>query len=78
MRDNVRDHIARLVREEMDRQGKRHRELAAVLGVDQSSTTLRINGRRSFRAEELVKVAAWLQVPVDRLLPSPTVSERAA
>ena len=61
--------IAGEVRAEMGRQQKTHRELAAVLGLDQGSTSLRINGHRSFRAEELADAAEWLGVPVTTFLP---------
>lgn len=73
--DDRRTAIAREVRAEMGRQQKTHRELAAVLGLDQGSTSLRIGGHRSFRAEELAATAEWLGVPVAAFLIEP---ERAA
>lgn len=48
----------------MARQFKTQRDLAALLSVDQGSASLRLQGERSFRAEELVAVAEWLDVPV--------------
>lgn len=60
----IRQRIAAEVRAEIARQGVTHRQLGNVLGLDQSSTSLRIQGRRPFRAEELVAVAGFLGVPV--------------
>lgn len=73
MQSDVRATIAAEVREEMARQGRSQRQLATLLEVDQGSTSLRLQGARSFRAEELVKIAGWLGVPVTRFIP-----ERAA
>lgn len=65
--------IAAEVRAELGRQNKTHREVGEILGLPQSSTTLRINGERSFRAEEILKLADALSVPVDRFLMTPVV-----
>jgi len=73
---DVRGQIAAEVRAEMARQMKGQRELAELLGVDQGSTSLRLQGERSFRAEELVRVAEWLGIPIGRL--TPAVTEQVA
>ncbi len=71
----TREHIAAEVRAELARQQKVQRDLAAVLQVDAGSANLRLSGKRSFRAEELVTIADWLGVPVIQFLGAP---ERAA
>jgi transcriptional regulator with XRE-family HTH domain len=60
----IRQRIAAEVRAEIARQGVTHRQLGNALGLDQSSASLRIQGRRPFRAEELVAVAEFLGVAV--------------
>ncbi len=67
----VRRAIAAEVRAELARQNKTHREVAEILGLPQSSVTLRINGDRAFRAEEIVKLAEGLGVPTERFLVVP-------
>jgi transcriptional regulator with XRE-family HTH domain len=71
--DDRRAAIASAVLAEMTAQGKTQRELADVLGIDQGSTFLRVRGRRSFRAEEIVAIAEWLGRPVEQF-----ASERVA
>lgn len=66
--DGRKSAIAAEVRAELARQRKTHTELAGVIGVDQGSASLRVQGQRSFRAEELVLVAEWLGVPVSQFL----------
>lgn len=75
MPSDVRSQIATEVRAEMARQFKTQRDLAKLLAVDQGSASLRLQGERSFRAEELVRVAEWLDVPVTQFTDA---SERAA
>ena len=55
--------IAAEVRAELARQNKSHREVAAWLDLAQPAVTLRIQGRRPWRAEELATIAAHLGVP---------------
>lgn len=73
--DDRRHAIAAEVRAELSRQHMTHSQLGEIIGVDQGAATLRIRGARSFRAEELAKVADWLGVPVSNFFP---VAERAA
>lgn len=56
------EQIAAEVRAELARQNKSHRDVAAWLAMPQSSATLRIQGRRPFRAEELATLADRLGV----------------
>lgn len=58
----------------MARQFKTQRDLGELLGVDQGSASLRLQGERSFRAEELVRVAHWLDVPVGQFTEIPAAA----
>lgn len=78
MATDVRDLIAQEVRAEMARQDKTQDEMSAVLDIDQAAISLRLRGRRSFRAEELVKIAAWLGVPVSKFMVEATDVEAVA
>jgi hypothetical protein len=64
---NTRDRIAAEVRAELARQQKAQKDLIEFMGLPQPSVSLRLNGTRSFRAEELVDIADWLGVTVDHL-----------
>jgi transcriptional regulator with XRE-family HTH domain len=66
MSNEVRDTIAAEIRAEMARKQKTQYDLADVLGIPQSAVSLRLNGKRPFRAEELPIVAGLLGVPVER------------
>jgi len=48
----------------MARQNRTQRALALAIGIDQASAGVRLQGKRPFKAEELVAVAAWLGVPI--------------
>jgi transcriptional regulator with XRE-family HTH domain len=73
--DNTREVIAAEVRAEMARQQKLQSALGELLGLPQQSISRRLRGEIPFRAEELVRVADWLGVPVSQFLPA---SERVA
>lgn len=60
--------IAAEIRAEMARQQKTQRDLGEVLGIDQGSASLRLSGRRSFRAEELAAIAEWLGRPIGQFM----------
>ncbi|HZN72438.1 MAG TPA: helix-turn-helix transcriptional regulator [Micromonosporaceae bacterium] len=77
MPSNVRDQIAAEVRAELARQQKTQRQAGEVLDLPQPSVQLRLKGERAFRAEELVKLAAWLGVPVEQFLPAPASAGHA-
>ena len=70
VRDDTRKHIAGEVRAEMARQQKKQDELGEVLGLPQQAISPRVRGERSFRAEELAALAAWLDVPLERFMPT--------
>lgn len=74
MQADVRRAIAAEVRAEIARQCKTQRDVAEVIGVDQGSAGRRLNGERSFRAEELAAVAAWLGVPPAQFMPAPAAA----
>lgn len=69
MSDDVRQGIASEVRAELARQKKTQYDLAKVLGLPQPAVSLRLTGRRPFKAEELVAVAGFLGVPVAQFMP---------
>lgn len=55
----------------MARQNLSQRQVGDMIGIDQSSLQLRLSGQRPFRAEELVRLADALSVPVGQFLPAP-------
>lgn len=69
---DAREFIAAEVRAELARQDKPQSFVADVLGLDAGSVSLRLAGKRPFRAEELLAVANALGVPASQFL------ERAA
>lgn len=68
--DDQRSAIAAEVRAALARHRKTQRDLAEVLGVPQSSVWLRLQGRRSFHAEEIAAISKWLAEPLARLMPT--------
>ncbi|MGO1400950.1 MAG: helix-turn-helix domain-containing protein [Flaviflexus sp.] len=55
------------------RQGKQQIELAEFVGLHKSSLSRKVLGKTSWSAEDLVKSAAFLQVPLSALLPESAV-----
>lgn len=53
----------------MARQSKTQAELAEALGMPKQVISLRMLGRRAFRAEELAAIANWLGVPIGVFVP---------
>ncbi len=45
--------------------GMKQREIAAILGIRQSTLSLKINNKRPFYLEEALKMARLLQIPDD-------------
>lgn len=74
----MREAIAARVRGLMAERRKTQRELGEVLGIPQSSVSLRLTGERAFRAEELTLIADFLGAPVEQLLIRPAVPASAA
>ncbi len=66
-----RERIAAEVRAELARQQKTQRDVAEILGLPQPVVSLRLQGKRAFRAEELGKLAEALSVPISRFFPEP-------
>lgn len=64
--------MAAEIRAEMARQRKTGRELAAHLHCSQQSASRRVNGETAIDLDELASIAEWLEVPVMKLLGSPT------
>jgi len=69
--NDQRRYIAGEVRAEMARQKKRQDLLAAALGITESATSKKLHAQRSFRTDELLKLAHFLGVPVTQFLPEP-------
>ncbi|MDR6117229.1 transcriptional regulator with XRE-family HTH domain [Aeromicrobium sp. SORGH_AS981] len=59
-------HAAAELRAEMARQGKRKNDLAGALGVTAHTAARRFHGDVPLDVAELVCVAEWLGVPVER------------
>lgn len=68
-----RESIAAEVRAELARQSKTQRQVAELIGMPQQALQLRLTGKRSFRAEELVLIADALGVPAHQFLLRPAV-----
>jgi len=66
--DQQRDLIAANVRAEVARQGRRHNDAAAVLGIHKANLSRRMRGEVAFRADELALLADWLGVPIASLV----------
>lgn len=62
--------IAAEVRAALARHQKTQDDLAAVLGIVQPAVSARLTGNRSFRAEEIAAIAHWLDMPVEKLIPT--------
>lgn len=60
------ERIASQVRAELARQGKGRGFLVELLGLHPTSMSLRLSGKRSFRAEELVAIADALGISAAR------------
>ena len=73
-----RERIAAEVRAELARQGKTQRQTAELVGMTQQALQMRLAGTRSFRAEEIAKLAEMLGVSVEQFLPAPTAAVDAA
>lgn len=74
MSNSVRESIAAEVRAVLARHDKSQRDLAGLLGIDQASAWARLRARRSFRAEEVALIAAWVDEPIGVLIPVPARS----
>jgi hypothetical protein len=59
--------VAAEVRAEMGRQHRHAADLAAALGVSTTTARTRMSGAVVFDVVELLIVAVWLDVPVERL-----------
>lgn len=61
--------IAAEVRAEISRQRKPQREISELLGISQQQVSERVLGDVEWRISELVRVAAWLGVPITKFVP---------
>lgn len=71
IRQSLTQRVASEVRAEVARQNVTQYDLAEVLGVAQPSVSRRLTGKHPFDTDELDKLAAFFDVPVDRFLAVP-------
>lgn len=71
--DSCREQIAAEVRAELARQNWTQLDAAQIIGLPKQAVQVRLAGKRSFRAEELARLAAALKVPVTRFMPTTVV-----
>jgi transcriptional regulator with XRE-family HTH domain len=71
------ERVAGAVRAEMARAQMTQRELAAAIGVQQPNVSLRLQGKHPFSTAELDKIAAFLNVPVERFVTDAPVAGAA-
>jgi len=65
----TRQAIAAEVRAEVARAGKSKREVRELLGVSRQAAWQRMTGETPFQPDELIELAAFLGIPVDRFVP---------
>ena len=66
-----------VIRAEFAKQRKTYRDAAEVLGVTDHTIGRRMSGLMDFGLSELVVLAEWLDVPIERLI-APLLNEQAA
>lgn len=62
--------IAAEVRAEISRQKKTQIQIAEQLGMTQPQISERMRGVTEWRISELVRLAEWLEVPLDHFVPA--------
>lgn len=72
MRNSSRPAVALNILAEAARRGASQQDLATVLGLSPSAFSRRMAGEVEFRLDELKKVAAYLEVPLEQLLAEAT------
>lgn len=78
MPDPITPHVAGNVRAEMARARVSGRKLADTLGMTNQSLAQRISGQIPFDVDLLARVAAVLDLPIERLLAMPAETTAAA
>lgn len=66
------------IRAEMARRGVLQKDVAAVLGISVQGISERLNGHTRITVDELVKIAALLQVPISNLVDSQVPAQATA
>jgi len=74
MTTSVTQSVAAEVRAELARKRIPQSDLAEVLGVSQAGISRRLSGATPFDVNELAAVAAFLGVPVGKLMPAENVA----
>jgi transcriptional regulator with XRE-family HTH domain len=72
----IRRWISKQIKIEMLRQDKNQCELGQILEISAPQVSARMTGKIDFRVGELFKIADWLIVPVERLIPPSYASPR--
>lgn len=60
--------VIQALKAEFARHDKTQRDVAEVLGIAQAGVSRRMSGEVPWTVDELLKVAAWLNVPPSRLV----------
>lgn len=74
MATNPNAQIGRNVAAEMRRRGVTQTALAQVLATSQTAVSARLTGKTPFKIDELVRVAAHLDIPLGDLLATEAVA----
>lgn len=67
-------HVAAELRGHLARQRLRQIDVSAGTGISQASLSRRLSGRGSFTIDELTRLAAFLEIDCDQLLPPKAVA----
>lgn len=67
-RTTSREEIAANVRAEMARRQVTQRQIADTIGKSQAAVSSRMTGESHFRIHELQQIAAFLEVPIGKLI----------
>ena len=76
MHTNASAEVGANIRAEMARRGVAQMTLAAAVGVSQSGLSKRLRGHTPLDVNELLRIAAFLDVPVNDLIPAHLASEQ--
>ena len=66
------------IKAELARRNLSGADLIPVLEISRNAVYARLRGEKSFELEEVVKVAAFLGIPVETLVAAPVIAQVAA
>lgn len=78
MHTNISAEVGANIRAEMARRGVAQMTLAAAVGVSQSGLSKRLRGHTPLGVDELLRIAAYLDVPAYDLIPDHLAPQRAS